>query len=158
MIPESGEYRFADYEAGQPLPSVDDVVGVEFDRSQQVSDQSIFKVADLTNLQQLNLAGVGLPQSTLSKLATLKKLKRLNLSDNQPKNALSLSLPEGIEELDLTNCPISDLFVSSLSRVENLQRVNLTGTDVSSEAIERLKSERRDCEVLWDETGLAIKP
>jgi hypothetical protein len=89
----------------------------------------------------------------LQAIASLKDLRELELGYAKfPSRGLAIlkSLPK-LERLNLENCSrIDDDAMAHLSSWKSLRWVDLNGTKVTKEAVEKLRQQRRDCQILWD--------
>jgi len=73
-------------------------------------------------------------------------LVKLNLSDNQISDVLSLSFLTTLEELDLTHNEIPA--VSGLKKLQTLKKLNLSGNPLVEGQLEELQKALPDCEII----------
>ena len=74
-------------------------------------------------------------------------LIRLNLSDNQISDVLSLSSLTALEELDLSNNTVAA--VTGLKKLQTLKKLNLSGNPVIEEQLDELREALPDCEIIY---------
>ncbi len=136
-------------ESGQPglyLPEADREVGYG-----ELSDAGDF--SQLQNLEELSLAGNMIED--LSPLWTLKKLRKLDLSNNRARLSLQgIGALSQLEELNLSGCVIEN-GLEELKQMSSLKKVNVSGkyrdaladasfevisSDVSAASFEELKN------------------
>ncbi len=96
------------------------------------------------NLEELDLAETNLTDEGLKQIARFQRLKRLNLCDCKSLSGSGLenllaNLPEGIEELYLTNTHLTDAGLNHIARFQRLKRLSLKlCTSLSAPALENL--------------------
>ena len=73
-------------------------------------------------------------------------LVKLNLSDNQISDVLSLSFLTTLEELDLSHNEIPA--VSGLKKLQALKKLNLSGNPLVEGQLEELQKALPDCEII----------
>ncbi|MCA9770986.1 MAG: hypothetical protein KC466_01175 [Myxococcales bacterium] len=141
----------------------------------RITDDGIRYVASLTNLRELDLRGTAVDGEGLRHVASLKNLETLNLSETRvgdddlaylaPLGALrqlflwnteitdrGISLVRGfvgLEVLDLANTPITDAGLTVLDGLTSLRRLDLSGTRVTPAAVEQLREQMPDCEIVY---------
>ncbi len=104
---------------------------------------SLENASRLKRLTELKLNGTDITDSSLIKLAGLKQLRLLSLSNaqNLTDDALGgISMLDSLEELDLSDTPLSFNNVEQLSRLKNLKFINVSGTRSSLGSIRYLAS------------------
>ena len=74
-------------------------------------------------------------------------LVRLNLSDNQISDVMSLSFLTTLEELDLSGNGIPA--VSGLKKIQTLKRLNLSGNPLAEGQLEELKEALPNCVIFY---------
>ena len=74
-------------------------------------------------------------------------LVRLNLSDNQISDVLSLSFLTTLEELDLSGNQIPA--VSGLKKIQTLKKLDLSGNPLAEGQLEELKEALPDCVIIY---------
>jgi Leucine-rich repeat (LRR) protein len=97
----------------------------------------------LTSLKQLGLAGTLVTNEGIPLLEKMNRLSRLFLSDTRIDDAgveTLASLDLGmLQLLELNRNAVTDAVVESLRRLNNLRRVALIGTQLSTDAVEKLQ-------------------
>ena len=133
-----------------------------------LSDDNLGRLAELTELRALVLAGANLndrridrpgnqlAQRTelpdISKLRSLKNLEFLDLSRTPvlPGALTALRDLPKLRELRLgLTTKVDDTAIDTLISMKQLRSLHLGGSKVRSAGIERFRKERPDCEVTW---------
>ena len=102
----------------------------------------------MTRLEELDLSHneiISLYQFEIS--PSRYTLVRLNLSDNQISDVLSLSFLTTLEELDLSGNQIPA--VSGLKKIQSLKKLNLSGNPLAEGQLEELQEALPDCVILY---------
>lgn len=130
----------------------------------RITEAAFQSVRQIAGLERLDLgggkfvgggqrAGLILDDTVLQAIASLKELRELKLGYAKfPSRGLAIlkTLPK-LERLNLTNCPrIDDDAVEHLASWKSLRWVDLNGTRIGKDAVERLRKQRPDCKVLWE--------
>lgn len=111
------------------------VVGKKFDA--KVWDQ----IKDVSNLIELNAAGVELTDADLAKVGKLTNLRALNLANTQVKDA-SLTALKGLANLtylNLVGTQVTDAGLKQLAGLKKLQSVYLFESKVTDAGVAELK-------------------
>jgi len=115
-----------------------------------VTDAGMVHLTTLAELRHLNLQGTKVKVGGLKELASLKKIEKLYLSDvavtDETLRALGESglLPPwvngrgNINQLDMSNTPVTDAALVYLKTLTNLRVLNLNGTKVTVAGLKEL--------------------
>jgi hypothetical protein len=101
-------------------------------------------------LQELDLSEQPLDQMAWDNVLQLKQLRRLRLSKTglTSRHVQQLTRLSRIRRLDLSDCPlVTDEVLSDLESFVVLESVDLRGTSVSPQGIERLRFNRPGCDI-----------
>ncbi|MEN9575211.1 MAG: hypothetical protein RL514_3066 [Verrucomicrobiota bacterium] len=111
------------------------VVGKKFDA--KVWDQ----IKDVSNLLELNAAGVELTDADLAKLGKLTNLRRLNLANATVKDSslAGLKTLANLEYLNLVGTEVTDAGLKQLAGLKKLQNVYLFESKVTDAGVAELK-------------------
>ena len=111
------------------------VVGKKFDA--KVWDQ----IKDVSNLIELNAAGVELTDADLAKVGKLTNLRRLNLANATVKDASLAGLKglANLEYLNLVGTEVTDAGLKQLASLKKLQNVYLFESKVTDAGVAELK-------------------
>ncbi len=111
------------------------VVGKKFDA--KVWDQ----IKDVSNLLELNAAGVELTDADLAKLGKLTNLRRLNLANATVKDSslAGLKTLANLEYINLVGTQVTDVGVKQLAGLKKLQNVYLFESKVTDAGVAELK-------------------
>jgi internalin A len=116
--------------------------------SASVTDRGLEAVATLANLQELYLRGAKITDGATARLASLKMLKVLDLSETQVSSLAVLSQLGSLERLALYRCTrVDDSIIPALAK---LKWVDLQGTKVTAAGIEQLRRANPNCRVVWE--------
>lgn len=152
-----------------------DTVRVLHIASPALTDKGLESLSRFEGLERLHLQDVQVGDATLAKLARLPRLHTLTLhsvkldhralvrfKDSPSFNDLRVHgdtkfvdeflalLPEKQDILELVDCPITDRGLDSLEKLARLRYLDLTGTLVSDQGLERLRKALPKCEVRRD--------
>lgn len=104
-------------------------------------------IVRLSNLESLILAEVHLKELP-DDMGQLTNLTRLDLSDNElTKLPASMSNLVNLKELNLHSNPLTDDCVAILVKLKNLRGLDVSRTELSKQAVERLKKALPKCVV-----------
>jgi hypothetical protein len=111
------------------------VVGKKFDA--KVWDQ----LKDVTNLIELNAAGVEIADADLAKLGKLTNLRRLNLANTTVKDSslAGLKTLANLEYLNLVGTQVTDAGLKQLTGLKKLQSIYLFESKVTDAGVADLK-------------------
>jgi Leucine-rich repeat (LRR) protein len=104
------------------------------------TDDSLAVLAQLPNLEVLNLRGTAITDDGLKHLRGHRRLRSLLLGSTNVTDhgaILLLSLP-ALEIVDLQQTKITDAGAASLSQIRQLQHLNLSGTAITDASIPHL--------------------
>ncbi len=104
-----------------PLIGMTDLKRLEFNHCREIRGSHLLE--SLTNLERLDVYTTKIDDPGLGFLVGMKKLRRLGLH----------------------YVPCDDTAVENISRLQNLERLELTGTEISKEAMDRLRAALPGC-------------
>jgi Leucine-rich repeat (LRR) protein len=118
----------------------------------KVTDRGVAELAGLTKLHTLGLSETTVTARGLASLVKLPELARLNLwkaekIDDQAASQLA-AMP-AIQTLELTETGITDKTLDTLEHVRTLRDVYVGGTAVSEARVAAFRSARPDCRITW---------
>lgn len=108
-----------------------------------ISDVGLLQLANLSNLQELDLSSTVVSDHGLEGLASQKNLRTLNLRKTLVTGTglIHLAANRKLAKLDLTDCPVTD---ESFEIVKNLplslQVLSLSNTPITDRSLEQLQS------------------
>lgn len=115
------------------------------------------QIGELNDLEILNIGHAEVSDEVLQQLAQCRKLVELDLSNNL---ITLLGVPflarlNDLQQLNLSNCNgINDEALNSLGRLENLQRLDISGTQCTLEGAQRLKERLADTVIVFNDQEL----
>jgi Leucine-rich repeat (LRR) protein len=118
----------------------------------RITDFGLSKVAQLKKLRRLDLSGTAITVSGLKTLASLPELRRLNLwnvaavDDSAAPHLETLST---LTSLDLSNTRIGDPTLARLAKLSNLRRLHVSETTVTPEGLAAFRKQHPACVVTW---------
>jgi Leucine-rich repeat (LRR) protein len=115
-----------------------------------ITDKGLDSIAQLRNLESLNLRASKITDAGSGKLRSLKALRELNLAETQLSAKGLAFLPElpGLEKLSLwKSAKIDDEAVPILTKLPKLRWLDVKETKLTPQAIERLR--RDGLEILY---------
>ena len=118
----------------------------------KVTDRGAADLAALTNLHTLGLSETVISARGIAPLAKLPHLARLNLWKSErvdDKAAAHFAAMPAIETLELTETGITDKTLDALEQVKTLKDVYVGGTAVSEARVEAFRAARPDCRITW---------
>jgi Leucine-rich repeat (LRR) protein len=102
----------------------------------------------MTRLEELDLSHNGITSLYQFEISPSRNtLYKLNLSDNQISDVLSLSFLTALEELDLSGNQIPA--VSGLKKIQTLKKLNLSGNPLVEGQLEELQGALPDCVIIY---------
>ena len=102
----------------------------------------------MTRLEELDLSHNAISNLYQFEISPSRfTLVKLNLSDNQILDVLSLSFLTTLEELDLSHNEISA--VSGLKKIQTLKKLNLSGNPLAEGQLEELQEALPDCVIIY---------
>jgi len=111
----------------------------------RITDFGLAKLATLKKLRQLDLSGSAITASGLKTLANLPDLRRLslwNVKGIDDSAAPYLAALGNLTSLDLSNTPIGDETLARLAKLSNLRRLYLSETKVTPEGLAAFRKQR----------------
>ncbi|MDA1051830.1 MAG: PQQ-binding-like beta-propeller repeat protein [Planctomycetota bacterium] len=122
----------------------------------QIDDDSLATLAELTNLRELDLSLTAISDTGLAHLASLSKLERLDLLYSvgfagpliTDAGLESLHSHRHLRSLNLVGAKITDVGLQPLSRLEQLQTLWLASTRLSDAAVEQLQLQLPKCRIV----------
>ena len=118
----------------------------------RITDAGVAKLASLKKLRDLNLSGSLVTAGALKTLATLPNLQRLSLWNAEGINdsaAAGLESLQGIISLDLSNTSIGDRTLVALAKLSKLQRLYISDTAVTPAGVAAFRQQRASSVVSW---------
>ncbi|MBY0546450.1 MAG: hypothetical protein K2W95_04120 [Candidatus Obscuribacterales bacterium] len=114
-------------------------------------NSTLTKLACLPDLQRLNLTGTGVSSDGLEILRWLAKLRSLQLRSTLTHDYGVRHLMQcALQELDLRDTGVTDAGIPYLSAMKRLRKLDLRETNVSAQGIVRLRQELPACDVVFD--------
>jgi hypothetical protein len=130
-----------------------EVIDLMIDESESVADDTLRQIAQLANLQNLNLDYLPIDDRQLTLLAPLAhlSLKRLALegTDITDTGLELLGRFERLESLDVADTPITDDGLVHLHDLANLRELDLQGSLVTAQGVARLRTALPNCEITY---------
>ena len=111
----------------------------------RITDFGLAKLATLKKLRQLDLSGSAITASGLKTLANLPDLQRLslwNVKGIDDSAAPHLAALGNLTSLDLSNTPVGDETLARLAKLSNLRRLYLSETKVTPEGLAAFRKQR----------------
>ena len=118
----------------------------------RVTDLGIAKLATLKKLRHLDLSGSSITAGGIKALAAFHDLQRLslwNVAGIDDGAAVGLEALSSLTSLDLSNTAVGDKTLQRLGKLPKLRRLYLTETNVTSEAAARFKAEHPALRLSW---------
>ncbi|MFM9117674.1 MAG: hypothetical protein ACKOU6_16100, partial [Planctomycetota bacterium] len=111
------------------------------DRPQQLTDRGVAKLANLTQLEYLGLAGTSVTDAGLAELQNMPQLKRLELPAGTTDAGMAVlaQLPQ-LEQLRVWPARITNEGLQQIAQSRCLRYLDLSGTDVNDEGVAALRS------------------
>jgi len=138
-------------EAALPAEGAVDVVRIDLSaRGRYVNDYVLQQLAGLETLEELVLQESQITDQGLAHLAGMKKLRVLDLYRCRITDAgcAALGALTSLEKLELSYTLVTDAGLDPLHGLKKLKSLHLNGTQVSPDAIARLKRAIPACEVI----------
>jgi hypothetical protein len=126
----------------------------------RITDLGVAKLASLKQLRRLDLSGSAITAKGLQSLNSLPRLERLSLWNAQGLDdtaGSSLRSLRGLAALDLSATPVSDATMRELVAIPRLRNLYLTDTRVTAEAVTGFRRKLPSCAVYWAERPKATK-
>lgn len=123
-------------------------------RELPIGDAGVARLAALVNLRELNLSGTAVGAEGLTALAELPNLETLHLWRAEAvddRAAEALAAFDGLETLDLAETPITAAGLRRLAALGSLRRLYLGGSEVDEAAAARFRESQREVFVSWHE-------
>lgn len=119
--------------------------------SATVTDRALDTIGLLTGLQSLNVHGAKFTDLGFAKLGRLKELRKVDLGETQlsAKALSTLANFEKLQTLSLSKAArVDDDAIPALSQLKALQWVDLSGTAVTADGVQRLRAALPKCTVV----------
>ena len=123
-------------------------------RDLPIGDNGVARLTSLVRLRELNLSGTEVGAEGLAALAKLPRLETLRLWRAEAvddRAAEALAAFDGLEALDLTETSITGAGLRRLVGLGSLKRLYIGGSDVEAAAAARFRESRPDVFVSWRE-------
>jgi hypothetical protein len=133
------------------------LVDVDYVKPTPVTPEAINDLAKFgPNILRLNLRHAGINDAEVKTIAGFANLRRLRLEENAVTDAAAADIAalKNLTYLNLTNTKVTDIGFDRVSTLPKLSRMYVWGTDISAEAVEKVKASRKDV-VLY--AGLTAK-
>jgi Leucine-rich repeat (LRR) protein len=116
------------------------VVEVSLEKT-KVRDRDLLLVSNMTNLQELKLAGTHITDKGLIHLKNLARLEVLDLSRTKVRGPGLLNLKDLtlLKDLYMGGCEITDSKLRTIARLKNLRRLFLDRTSINGSGFPHLK-------------------
>ena len=118
----------------------------------RITDVGVAKLASLKKLRSLNLSGSVVTGGALKTLAALPNLQRLSLwnaAGINDESAAAFASLQRVTSLDVSNTGIGDRTLASLATLPHLNRLYISDTAVTTEAIAAFKQQRPSTVISW---------
>jgi len=118
----------------------------------RVTDLGVAKLASLKRLRRLDLSGSAITAAGLKSLSVLPRLERLSLWNAQAlddSTGASLRAFRGLNALDLSNTAVGDGTMRELASLPRLQHLYLTDTRVTEAGLTEFRRRLPACTVSW---------
>ncbi|RPI77935.1 MAG: hypothetical protein EHM42_13420 [Planctomycetaceae bacterium] len=126
-----------------------------------VSDRGVARLAQLPHLRRLDLRGTRVTRQGLSALTSLANLTRLSLwrAEGVDDGAIPALLEmRSLEILEISETKISAAGVGQLTQMRGLRQLFVGGLELSAEQLEILRRELPECRVSWWEKPNIAQP
>lgn len=118
----------------------------------RITDVGVAKLASLKKLRSLNLSGSVVTGGALKTLAALPNLQRLSLwnaAGINDESAAAFASLQRVTSLDVSNTGIGDRTLASLVTLPHLNRLYISDTAVTAQAIAAFKQQRPSTVISW---------
>ena len=150
---ESKDYS-GDIRDARKLPRPDQVIEIDLSGVSYQLDKDLLKsITEFPTLASLIVQGPNLDETALRPISKVRSLRRLSVSRSRVGNTLGQILPDGIEQLDVSETNIGDFFVADLKKRKSLRKINLTGSKATPKAVQQLRDALPDCDVDYETAG-----
>ncbi|PYQ68703.1 MAG: hypothetical protein DMG04_31030, partial [Acidobacteria bacterium] len=110
----------------------------------RVTDLGLAKLASLEKLRRLDLSGSSITASGLRSLTAFRNLQRLSLWNVKAIDdsvGSSLEALTNLTSLDLSNTPVGDETLRRVARLPHLRRLYVSETNVTAQSVDALKKQ-----------------
>jgi serine/threonine protein kinase/uncharacterized protein with WD repeat len=132
------------------IPITEHVTEIQFSRPYDIPAQQLVELAKMPAIRKLDFRGSKINVKSLTFLRDMPSVRQLALASLPVDNSFAAALPPSIEQLDVSGTKIGDFFLMDLKRFKKLKRLNISRTDVSAEAVEKLRKALSECEIITD--------
>jgi internalin A len=118
----------------------------------RVTDLGLSKLAALKKLRRLDLSGSAISSAGLAALAAMPALERLSLWNAKgidDSAAIHIGSLAALASLDLSNTAVSDRTLAQLARMKSLRRLYVSETQVSAAGLAAFGKQHPACVVSW---------
>jgi len=118
----------------------------------RVTDLGLAKLASLEKLRRLDLSGSSITASGLRSLTAFRNLQRLSLWNVKAIDdsvGSSLEALTNLTSLDLSNTPVGDETLRRVARLPHLRRLYVSETNVTAQSVDALKKQHPAIMVSW---------
>ena len=149
-LPKLKRIRLSGKNAGMQLQDDDlgDLASIDSLRALYVDffpigDAGIKKLREHPNLQELGLAGTDVTDASLVDLASIAGLKKIRLANTEITGSgfSAIESHRSLKEIDLSGCKhLQQEYVSSLSKIPGMLKLNFYDSNISDAGVRDLKS------------------
>ena len=139
----------SDLNDARDLPQASEVVGVFLANSRYLTNDVANMLAHLPKLRKLDVSGTKVDVASLTFLESLTALKSLDVSGHRIDDSFSHVMPDSITELDVSHTSVGDFFLFDMRQMESLRKLNVTATKVTQKAVDKLRKQLPDCEIIF---------
>ena len=132
------------------IPITEHVTEIQFSRPYDIPAQQLVELAKMPAIRKLDFRGSKINVKSLTFLRDIPSVRQLALASLPVDNSFAAALPPSIEQLDVSGTKVGDFFLMDLKRFKKLKRLNISRTDVSAEAVEKLRKALSECEIVTD--------
>lgn len=103
-----------------------------------IADTQGVRLAELPNLREVDLSHTFVGIETM-RLLEGKPIEQMNLASTKITSAMMSLLPKTLRQLDLSGTRVGDSAIPFLSRLRNLETLDLSGTAISGRGMQQLE-------------------
>lgn len=119
----------------------------------RVTDLGLSKLATLKKLRSLDVSGSAITGNGVKTLAGFKELRRLslwNVKGIDDAAMAPLSSLTNLTSVDLSNTPVGNQALRDLGRLAHLRRLYVSETNITADAVKAFKASHPNVMVSWD--------